>query len=93
LLAKTLAKRNIPVSIRREVWARDAGRCTYQSREGRCCGSRETIEFHHQIPWARCKEHKIENIALRCRAHNQYEAESDFGTAHMARFRREVEVR
>jgi len=93
LQAKKPAKRNIPVSIRREVWTRDDGRCTYQSREGRCCGSRETIEFHHRIPWARCKDHTVENIALRCRAHNQYEVELDFGAEHMAQFRKEVEVR
>jgi 5-methylcytosine-specific restriction endonuclease McrA len=80
-------------AIRREVWLRDDGRCTYQSLNGRRCGSHGAIEFHHRIPWARHQEYTIDNIALRCRAHNQYEAELDFGTAHMARFRREVEVR
>jgi 5-methylcytosine-specific restriction endonuclease McrA len=93
LQAKTPAKRNIPVAIRREVWLRDDGRCTYQSLNGRRCGSHGAIEFHHRIPWARHKEHTIDNIALRCRAHNQYEAELDFGTAHMAQFRKEVEAR
>ncbi len=87
---KTPAGRNISVSIRRAVWARDAGRCTYQSSSGRSCGSREAIEFHHRVPWARCKEHTVDNIALRCRAHNQYEAVLDFGEAHMARFWRGI---
>jgi hypothetical protein len=84
------AKRNIPVAIRRAVWTRDGGHCAYQSQAGRSCGSRETIEFHHRVPWARCKEHMIDNIALRCRAHNQYEAVLDFGEAHMARFRKGI---
>jgi hypothetical protein len=88
--AKMPVKRNIPVAIRRAVWTRDDGRCTYRSETGRRCGSREAVEFHHQIPWARCKAHTVENIALRCRAHNQYEAELDFGAEHMARFRREA---
>jgi hypothetical protein len=88
--ARTPAKRSIPASIRRAVWARDEGRCSYQSKNGRSCGSREAIEFHHRIPWARCKEHKTDNIELRCRAHNQYEAVLDFGIEHMAQFRREV---
>ena len=88
--AKMPAKRNIPVAIRRAVWTRDDGRCTYRSETGRRCGSREAVEFHHQIPWARCKAHTVENIALRCRAHNQYEAELDFGAEHMAWFRREA---
>jgi hypothetical protein len=68
--------------------ARDGGRCTYVSPQGRQCGSAEYLEFHHQVPWARCKEHTISNIALRCRPHNQYEAELAFGTQHMAPFRR-----
>jgi len=82
--------RHIPVAIRREVWARDKGRCTFESRDGRSCESREAVEFHHRVPWARCNEHTIENIALRCRSHNQHEAELDFGTAHMDRFRRDA---
>lgn len=88
--ARTPATRNIPVSIRRAVWARDEGRCSFQSKNGRSCGSREAIEFHHRIPWARCKEHRTDNIALRCRAHNRYEAILDFGIEHMAKFRKEA---
>lgn len=82
--------RHIPVAIRREVWARDEGRCTFQSENGLSCESRDAIEFHHRIPWALCSEHTVDNIALRCRPHNQHEAELDFGTAHMARFGRDV---
>lgn len=80
--------RHIPVAIRREVWARDNGRCTYESMEGRSCDSRDAIEFHHRRPRARCNEHTVDNIALRCRSHNRYEAELDFGFEHMARFRK-----
>jgi hypothetical protein len=93
LEAESLAKkptRHIPVVIRRAVWARDKGRCTFESKDGRSCESREAIEFHHRVPWARCFEHTVENIALRCRAHNQHEAELDFGSEHMARFRRKT---
>jgi hypothetical protein len=80
--------RHIPVAIRREVWARDKGRCTFESKDGRSCESREAVEFHHRVAWARRSEHSVNNIALRCRAHNQYEAELDFGREHMVRFRR-----
>jgi hypothetical protein len=82
--------RHIPVAIRRAVWARDAGRCGYRSREGRQCGSQAYLEFHHQLPWARCREHRLSNISLRCRAHNQYEAELAFGAQHRTRFRNEA---
>jgi len=80
--------RHIPAAIRRAVWARDAGRCTYSTEKGRRCGSSELLEFHHQIPWAHCREHEISNIALRCRSHNQYEAELLFGVRQMDRCRR-----
>jgi len=80
--------RHIPAAIRREVWKRDGGRCTFRSRTGRQCGSLQYLEFHHQVPWARCREHTTSNIALRCRGHNQYEAELVFGSEPMARFRK-----
>lgn len=80
--------RHIPAAIRREVWKRDGGRCTFRSRTGRQCGSLHYLEFHHQVPWACCREHTTSNIALRCRGHNQYEAELAFGSEPMARFRK-----
>jgi len=82
------SSRHIPAAIRREVWKRDGGRCTFLSRKGRQCGSAQFLEFHHQLPWARCREHTPSNIALRCRAHNQYEAELAFGIEHVAQFRK-----
>jgi hypothetical protein len=75
--------RKIPTAIRRAVWERDEGRCRYVSREGRQCGTRDFLEFHHRVPWARCREHRESNIELRCRAHNQHAAELDFGTQNM----------
>jgi hypothetical protein len=80
--------RQVPASIRRTVVKRDGGRCTYVSPEGRRCAAREFLEFHHRGPWARTHAHAVEGIALRCRAHNQYEACRDFGQRHMARFRK-----
>jgi hypothetical protein len=81
--------RHIPVSIRRAVWARDGGRCRFLSRSGKFCGARDCLEFHHGVPWARRREHSIENIELRCRAHNQYEAIADFGPERMVRYQRD----
>ncbi len=75
--------RKIPTAIRRAVWERDGAQCSYQSPEGRRCGTRDFLEFHHHIPWARCREHRESNIHLRCRAHNQHAAELDFGAPFM----------
>jgi 5-methylcytosine-specific restriction endonuclease McrA len=66
--------RYIPAAIKRDVWARDGGRCAFQGELGRCA---ETgfLEFHHVVPYADGSETSATNLELRCRAHNQYEAE------------------
>jgi hypothetical protein len=70
--------RYIPTAIRREVWRRDGGRCAFRGESGRC---EETgfLEFHHVVPYARGGDTSVENLELRCRAHNVYEAERQFG--------------
>ncbi|MEE8476173.1 MAG: hypothetical protein V3T01_12505 [Myxococcota bacterium] len=80
--------RHIPAAIRRAVVRRDAGRCRYVSPAGVRCAAAEFLEFHHVDPWARTRTHSVDGIALRCRAHNQYEAGRVFGEEHMARFRK-----
>jgi len=47
------------------------------------CSSTWLVEFHHRIPYARGGTHDIDNIELRCRAHNQYEAELGYGVRFM----------
>jgi hypothetical protein len=80
--------RHVPAAIRREVWERDAGCCTYVSAGGRRCNAKEFLEFDHPEAWVWTHSHSIDGITLRCRAHNQLRARQDFGEEHMARFRR-----
>lgn len=80
--------RHIPAEIRRAVWQRDAGRCTYVSADGHRCDSKEFIEFDHTDAWARTHSHSIAGITLRCRSHNRLRARHDFGAAHMKQFER-----
>jgi len=80
--------RHIPAAIRRAVWQRDGGRCTYISAGGRRCNAREFVEFDHAEAWTWTKEHPVDGITLRCRAHNQLRARHDFGERHMARSKR-----
>jgi hypothetical protein len=86
-IGRASPSRHIPTAIRRAVSKRDGERCTFVSATGRRCDSRDFLEFHHCEPWAKRQSHAIDGITLRCRAHNQYEAERDFGTKHMQRFR------
>jgi hypothetical protein len=78
--------RAVPAKVKRQVWARDEGRCTYVSPDGRRCGSRWKLEFHHVDPAARGGPATAENITLRCKPHNLLAAERDFGAEHMRRF-------
>jgi hypothetical protein len=74
----TPGSRHIPAAVRRAVWARDGGQCAFVGAAGRCT-ERGSLEFHHVAPYAAGCDARIETIALRCRAHNQYEAVLDFG--------------
>jgi hypothetical protein len=71
--------RHIPASVKREVFLRDRGRCAFIGHDGRRCGERRFVEFHHREPFAFGGPATLENISLRCRVHNQYEAGVDFG--------------
>ena len=64
--------------MRRQVWARDGGRCAFLGKIGRCA-ERGFLEFHHVVPFAAGGAATVENIELRCRAHNAHEAELFLG--------------
>jgi len=71
--------RHIPAEVRRTVWTRDGGQCAFVAHNGRRCTERAFLEFHHVVPYGAGGEATVENIQLRCRAHNGYEAERYFG--------------
>ena len=76
--ATAAGSRHIPAAVRRVVWRRDGGQCAFVGRSGRCT-SRSFLELHHVKPFAAGGEATVENISLRCRAHNVYESELVFG--------------
>ncbi len=69
----------ISASVRRAVYARDAGRCSFVARDGTRCECREFLELDHVRPWAWFGAASEENLRLRCRAHNQLHARRCFG--------------
>ena len=71
--------RNIPTAIRDEVYIRDGGKCTYKAPDGTRCCSEHDLEVHHEVPFAVCKSHELENLRLLCRQHNSLLANRDFG--------------
>jgi hypothetical protein len=72
--------RHIPAAIKRTVWRRDGGRCAFSGVHGRCTET-AFLEYHHVVPFADGGQSTPRNLELRCRAHNQYEAELWFGGA------------
>lgn len=66
--------RHVPAAVRRAVWARDEGRCSFVGPAGRC-PERGFLEFHHREPFADRGETSVANLALLCRQHNQWEGE------------------
>jgi hypothetical protein len=79
--------RYIPAEVRHAVWNRDHGRCTFVGTNGHRCNSVTFLEFDHVDP--RNRADTVAGLRLRCRAHNQYEAERIFGTEFMERKREE----
>lgn len=77
-------ERYIPARVKRAVWLRDHGQCQFRGNDGTLCGSRRDLEYHHVTPAAAGGEATIANISLRCRAHNLYQAELDFGRTFIA---------
>jgi 5-methylcytosine-specific restriction endonuclease McrA len=71
--------RHVPASVRGSVWLRDAARCTFVDARGVRCRATTALELHHEHPFARGGPSTVENLRLRCHAHNALAAEQDFG--------------
>ena len=71
--------RHIPSEVKRAVSKRDSDQCAFVSPDRRRCTQRAFLEFHHVQPFAHQGPATVENISLRCRAHNVYESELIFG--------------
>ena len=59
--------RGISAPVRRFVWERDGGQCTYVSREGKRCPARERLEYHHDDPYGLGGDRSATNIRLMCK--------------------------
>ncbi|MCY4373523.1 MAG: HNH endonuclease signature motif containing protein, partial [Spirochaetaceae bacterium] len=62
-----------PAAVKRHVWRRDGGRCTYVDRQtGRRCNSRHLIEMDHILPYALGGSSDPENVRLLCGVHHRH---------------------
>ncbi len=89
--ADASSSRHIPDAIKREVFERDGGRCTFTDERGRRCAETGALEFDHLDGFARTRVHRADRIRLLCRAHNQHAAERMYGRAFMEQARAPVD--
>jgi len=82
--------RHVSHDVKRAVWTRDKGQCTFVSDSGRRCEARRDLQFDHVKEFARGGEATVDNIRLRCPGHNQHTAEGTFGAGFMQQKREEA---
>ena len=80
---KPVETRHVPAAIRREVYERDGGRCTFVDEGGRRCAETGFLELDHVEGFACTHTHAADAMRLLCRAHNQHFAEIVYGQAKM----------
>jgi hypothetical protein len=70
---------DVPARVKRIVYVRDRGRCTFVGEHGHRCEERRFAEIHHID--LKCLGGKAtpDKLTLRCRRHNDYEGRLWFG--------------
>ena len=76
--------RAIPAAVRRAVFERDGEQCSFIGESGARCPQRGHLELDHVEARALGGTNAVENLRVRCRAHNRLAAEEVFGKAHVA---------
>ena len=78
--------RYIPAEVKRLVWARDQGRCSYVNpKTGQRCGSRYMLQMDHIEPYALGGRSTKENMRLLCAGHNRFRARQTFPSSARSR--------
>jgi len=80
----------IPAHVKRAVWERDGGQCTFVSADGHRCQAHSGLHYDHKLPAGKEGKATVANVRLLCAAHNQLAAEREYGYEFM-RHRRTAE--
>src|SRR5690606_37608459 len=86
VVAAQPADRYVPKAVRREVYDRDGGCCTFESADGRRCGEVFGLEIDHIVPFALGGPASAPNLRLLCKTHNRLAARKWFGARFMSRW-------
>jgi hypothetical protein len=77
--ASSTDSRYISKHLKRAIFKRDQGQCTYVAPNGVRCNERRYLQIDHIIPFALGGETTLSNLRLYCSCHNQYAARKVFG--------------
>jgi hypothetical protein len=66
-----------PVQVKRDVYDRDDGCCTFVGDDGHVCRSRYAVQLHQRIAWAHGGSNTPEKLTLHCGPHNRLVAMRD----------------
>ena len=76
--AKKLS-RAIPSELKRHIWKRDKGQCSYIHPETkRRCSSKHLLQIDHIKPFSLGGKSELNNLRLLCAGHNRYRSERTF---------------
>jgi hypothetical protein len=79
--------RYIPEKLKRAIWQRDKGRCSYVDPEsGKRCESKHALQYEHIVPFGRGGKSTFGNLKLLCVSHNQLAAIQAYGPEKMKEF-------
>jgi hypothetical protein len=77
---------HVPAAVKRAVWSRDEGKCTWPLDSGGICGSTLRLEIDHVVPRGRGGASTVDGCRLLCAAHNQLAARQVYGDDWMDQF-------
>jgi len=84
---------HVTAAVKRAVWSRDDGKCTWPLDSGGICGSTLRLEIDHVVPRGRGGPSTIDNCRLTCAMHNQLAARQVYGDDWMDQFTGSVQVK
>jgi len=77
---------HVTAAVKRAVWTRDDGKCTWPIDSGGVCGSTLRLEIGHVVPRGRGGASTVENCRLACAMHHMLAARQVYGDDWMDKF-------
>jgi hypothetical protein len=77
---------HVTAAVKRAVWSRDDGKCTWPLDSGGICGSTLRLELDHVVPRGRGGPSTVDGCRLLCAMHDQLAARKVDGDEWMNQF-------